>query len=173
MLASNSLGSRLLSILDKIQSLILISSTIIILILLGLSIVFRYILRINMFGLEELVQMAGFYLYFVGAGYSVRLGYEIKADMVDLFLTNQRKKDIVHMLAHLISIVLAFMFLYWGFSMILWGIEVNPKTPGYHLPILISYVGVELGFLFVFINTILNAYKFCFSRKNTEGICSL
>lgn len=164
---------RFLNYIDSIQKFLLIISTAIVLFLLGMSVIYRYVMRINMYGLEELVQIAGYYLYFIGAGYSVRLGYDIKADLVDVFPICQKIKDYIHAFANISSIVLAFLFVYWGYSMVSWGMKVKPVTPGLRFPIMISYIGVEMGFVFGFIYTIINAVKFCKSVINNfnEGEC--
>ena len=159
-MAKTSFGYKFIDTLDIIQKVVLILSTSVVLVLLGTSIICRYILHVNMYGLEELVQMAGYYLYFMGAGFSVRLGYEIKADMVDIFPVRQKVKGYIHAAANVISVILAFLFVYWGFLMIEWGVEVNPVTPGLRLPVMISYIGVEAGFVFGFTYTLINAYKF-------------
>ena len=111
------------------------------------GVVFRYILRANFFGGEEIIVTVGFWLYFLGAMYGSLEKSHIKADMVNTLVKNKRVRDGVNLIAAMITCFVCIVFTIWGFEFLMWDIAMMPRTTALRIPLFIPRSAIFVGYV--------------------------
>ena len=111
------------------------------------SVVLRYCFKQNFYGSDEVIMLFAFWLYFMGAVYGSYENSHIKADLLNMYIKNLRKKDAVALVAQVLTIVVNTIVLIWAikfFNMELakWGLSTALK-----IPLVIPKSAIFFGFL--------------------------
>jgi len=141
--------SNLWGWLSKIQKLLMILSSIGIVLLLAVIVLLRYVIKEDIQGIEELLLLPAFYLYFIGASYASYENSHISADMSNDFIKNQRVRYIVNLLALLITFVSSVFFFVWSFNQFYWSYTTKGATSIWGIPLYIVYSSVLVSFVLI------------------------
>jgi TRAP-type C4-dicarboxylate transport system permease small subunit len=107
----------------------------------------RYLFEEDLFGAEELILLAAFWLYFLGASIGSYEKSHITADILSFLVKTQKAKAIIAVINSMLTSALFLYATYWGFNFFVWGIVKMPKTPILHLPIVYAQSSVFIGFV--------------------------
>lgn len=102
------------------------------------GIVFRSLLEVQVFGLEELVLMAAMWLYMLGAALASRERSHLSADFFQAFTDSEILHDIMRLIATAVSVMMAIFFVSWSYSLFSWGFQKGQVTPVFGIPQYIS-----------------------------------
>lgn len=130
-----------------IQKVILVLASLSIIIGISTQVFFRYILEINLFGMEEIIVIFAFWLYFIGASYGTYERSHISADIVTVYIRNQRLKNLIRVIISLITLLLCLLFTYWAIDFFMWGIEQGARSTSLHIPMTIPQSSIFVGFI--------------------------
>lgn len=135
----------LLSIINVLDSIIgaalrpvIIIASLFIAFTLTIGIVCRSILHVPVFGLEELILLSVMWLYMLGAVLASRERTHLSADFFQTFCKNELVVKWVHLLANVISLAMAILFISWAYSLASWGFEKGQVTPVFGIPMYLS-----------------------------------
>lgn len=134
------------SLLLKIQRLILVATNIIVITILGVVIIARYILKVNVLGYDELTLIGAFWMYFIGSAYASYEETHITADILSQFVSH-RKKQILAIFSKIVQVLLGFPMIYLSYELLLWDVEMNPSTIDWGIPYLIPQSAIFCGFV--------------------------
>ncbi len=140
--AKNSLLWR--SILGLQRVLLVITSLFVVLIMCA-EVVLRYVFKSDLFGIEEIVVIAAFWLYFMGSSYGVFEKSHVKADIIPQML-KPRARAFLSVLVNFTVSALCILFTVWAVEMVQYSITWMPRTTGLRIPIFISQSSVLLGY---------------------------
>lgn len=143
----------------KIQRFIMFASSILIVIGLSLTVVFRYILKMDLFGMEDLLIIPVFCLYFFGATYGSYENSHISADILDTYVKNEKILLIIRTFTNIISIVASGIFSFWAFQYFLWSYDKMESTSGWHIPLFIPHGIVMIGFILMTMYMLIHLYN--------------
>lgn len=136
-----------MNILVKVQKGIMIISSLVILMGLFLSVCFRYVLEMDLFGIEELLLIPIFLLYFIGAAQGSYEKSHITADIVDSYIKNQKIKAWNRMVTSLVTLIVCLIITFWNTQYLVWSFHNGGNTAGYQIPLYIPHGTVLIGFL--------------------------
>lgn len=88
---------------DAIQKWVLVFTGIIVFVLTIATVFLRYVLTMNVLGLDEIILLVIFWQYFIGAAQGSREDSQIKADMVSTVVKNKTVVAWCHLLARIIE----------------------------------------------------------------------
>ncbi|MFC4350385.1 TRAP transporter small permease [Fodinicurvata halophila] len=145
-----------MSVLRKTDSIVLrIQATIVVLanlfVLFGVSAIAfqRYVFGGSLYGMDELIVIAAFWMYFIGAAYATRYHRHISADIISVYLRGRRIGDLVQLLSSVITLGLSGLFTYWAWEMFSWSLAKGGETPVFGIPNLVLHTSILLGFIFM------------------------
>ncbi|MGM8364495.1 TRAP transporter small permease [Virgibacillus sp. W0181] len=130
-----------------IEKIILITSSIFIVAGLGATIVLRYFLGINLFGLMEIIGVISPWLYFIGASYAANTKTHVKTDIIGIYVKNKKIQAWIQSIIILITIVLSAIMTFWGMQLVIWSYTSNVFTSVWHISKSIPYGAMAIGFL--------------------------
>lgn len=123
----------------------LLSSVFIVIAICGI-VAMRYIFSIDLYGIEEIIMMVSFWLYFLGSSMGSCEKSQISADILSTYITNQKAKRIMGLVTSLVTTTVCLLVTGWSFKFILWSMKMSPKTPVFRFPVLIPQSAILVGF---------------------------
>ena len=137
---------KLFKFLHLTEQAILVASSTFCFIGICIAVFLRYFLRKDLFGLEELLMIAGFWLYFIGGAYGSYTRTQITADLVDFLVKNKRVAGVIRAISLVFSIAMS-AFLFWlCIGMMRFGISAKAHTPVFNLPMVMAHLPLVAGF---------------------------
>lgn len=109
--------------------------------------VMRYLLDMDLFGIEEWILLASFILYFMGAAQGSFERSHICADFLEKTMAHRGWLSAYFLLQRGIELFINYVFMYWGYLMLSWSITRWPITPVWRLPFALPQSFIVLGFV--------------------------
>jgi TRAP-type C4-dicarboxylate transport system permease small subunit len=129
--------------LDWIQQLVVITTSVAIVVLVVVQVTLRYFFRMPLFGVEELACLFGFWLYFTGAANGSRERTHIKADLLEVFLKNDKRTlNLAKSVVAFITFFLAAVFVQWSFNYFQWSLKSWERSPSLSIPMIYAQVSL-------------------------------
>lgn len=141
-------------ILENTQKIILFISSSLIVIGLALTVIMRYFLQTDLFGLEELLVFPAFWLYFIGASYGSFKNYHITVDLMDTYLNNKWMLIIIRSITTLITLIVLTIMTYWALQHFVWVYNSESKSSVWKIPNYFSHGSILIGFFLMLIYSI-------------------
>jgi len=129
----------------KIENAAVIVSCIAMISLVFLTVLIRYIFRTGFQGMEELVMLFAFVIYFIGGALGTYHETQITADMMSLFVKKPRKMAFIKFIQNLIDAVLIGICAIYSTQQMLFMYEIGGRSTGLKMPIWINYTIVLAG----------------------------
>lgn len=135
------------------------------------SVIMRYVLKINFGGLEELVVMVAFWVYFMGGVYGSYEGSHISADIISIFIKDERKHVWLQFFRSIITAIILFVASYCAWELVSYTLSTGAKTSVLKLPMIATYIPVALGIWMMNFYTVVHAILYgrqLFKKDNKE-----
>jgi len=133
----------------KLQRAVLIGCSVFITVLVFSGVLMRYVFHYPGMEVEEIATLVAFWLYFVGAIYGAYERSHIKTELIHLVLKKPRHYAVAKCAASLITLVLAGIMSYWGYTFFVWGIERWARSPVLRLPMVYAQSSIFVGAVFM------------------------
>lgn len=153
----------------KLQEYILIISSVTICMLIFTAAFARYILKVDFYGSEEIIMLAAFWLYFIGSSLAEREDSHINADMVGVFIKNEKIKKIISILKYCISLAISITVTYWSYEYILRSLTLHPTTPVLKMPLIYTQIPVLISFILMDIYLFSHIIRVISNKNKTAG----
>ena len=128
------------------QRLVMFVTSICVLFLIASAAFMRYFLQKDFYGMEDIVLIMAFWMYFMGGAYASYEKSHISAEVVSAYVKNEQNKRILRLIASGVTAVLSWIFSYWGFLLVLWALESPKTTVMLHIPVIVPQTAIILGF---------------------------
>lgn len=129
----------------KLERAIMIFSCLAITGLVFISVIMRYILKVNYVGLEEITIMAAFWVYFIGAAYCSYDESHISADLLTHFIPEGSFKRYFMAVRSAVTAFLFIMATNYSFDLIQYAINSNTRTISLKMPLQYMYISICTG----------------------------
>lgn len=134
-------------LLIKFQQFMLIVCSLFVVASIGMTVLLRYVFKTDLYGLEEIVVIFAFWLYFMGGSYCSYTRTHITADMISVYLPEGKLKATVTAFTSATTFALSLLFSYWGYDFFMFGVKMSARTPVWRIPQVVSYTAVFLGMI--------------------------
>ena len=109
------------------------------------QVVSRYIFKVPIMGLEELLVYPAIWLYFIGSANASREDTQIKANVLDVFLKSPRSILKIRVIADVLSLLVALWLAWWAWLYFLYALRVWKDSPTLYVPMFYAEAFVFLG----------------------------
>ncbi len=141
------------------ERFVIILCAVAVIVLIGTGVVCRYILHINFTSKDELLVIFALWLYFVGGMEGGNyLDNHIKADVMSVFVHNEKAERILNVIVKLISLAVSILLAVWAWQYFQLCLRLGGDTRVLHLPMLCSRGALVVGYM---IPVIYNVYHMC------------
>ena len=129
---------RIDAVLVRIIHPILIVIGLAVALMLAIGIFARALLGAPVFGLEEIMLLCVMWFYMLGVSLASRERSHLSADFVRVMSSNPKVRRAADIVATLISLSVAIMFVTWSYDLFAWGVEKGQSTPVFAIPWAVS-----------------------------------
>ncbi|MBY4677204.1 TRAP transporter small permease [Marinobacterium arenosum] len=154
----------------RLQRLLAIAGTVFIVLGVSCGALFRYVLGVSFHGLEELLVIAAFWMYFMGASCASYEKKHITAEAFSIYCTWPLLRKLVACLAAAITFGLSALYTVWGWDFLTWSIEAGGETTRLQIPLAVGHSAVFVGFLLMsgyFLVDLISQFKSLISDSGT------
>lgn len=111
------------------------------------QVVTRYVFKIPVMGLEELLVFPAIWMYFIGSANASREDTQIKANVLDVFLKRKRSILTVRIIADVLSVLTAAWLTWYAWLYFLYALRVWKDSPTLYIPMFYAESFVFLGLM--------------------------
>ena len=133
------------SVKNFYQIAIFISGMIILLAMVA-TVLLRYVLKMNLFGMDEIILAFVFWFYFFGGVNGSREDSQIRADVATVLIRNKKGKWILRLITRLIEIVVLVFLVVLSIQLFITNCERMPATQGLKIPYIVPQFAIVVGF---------------------------
>ena len=153
-----------------LQRVLLVLTSLFVVLIMCLEVVLRYVFKSDLFGIEEIVVIAAFWLYFMGSSYGVFEKSHVKADIIPQLLKPGARALLGVIIDFTVS-ALCVLFTVWAVEMVRYSIIWMPRSTGLRIPTFISQSSILLGYAFMSMYSIIYFFEdlFSFLAMGREG----
>lgn len=138
--------------LDKTMSFIMIASSIILTLMIGVCVFVRYVLHSDIYGSDEIITLFALWLYWIGAAYGSLEDSHITADMLDLFVKNPKILWAKTIFVKGFTTITAAILAYWGVGKyLIFNIRNFGYTTALKIPTLLTTSAISVGLFLCFV----------------------
>ena len=154
-------------LLEIIMRVILIVTSILLVIIIGISVYMRYVMDSVFFGSDELLALLAIWLYWVGGAYGSYEHSHISADMTGLFIKNEKVLNIVRTVVKGVTVVITGVFAYWSiFEYFVNNITSSAVTTALRIPYWCSRSALTVGLVLMFLYSVYHFVRALHPRKD-------
>ena len=159
-------------LLLKAQNIILIFSTATIIVLMAIGVIMRYIFNGNFNGLEELILILGFWIYFFGGAVAYRDADHMEASMLHPLLKTEKRQAAYRIFKFAVELPIVVVVAKWSYEFIVWSLAYLPSTVVYNIPYVVAQMPIFLCYGLAVFYTAANLVKAiaAFRRCCVNGI---
>ena len=133
----------------SVMSTIGIISQAVVLLALFAEVIMRYILDMKLFGIEEIIMLVAYWLYFMGGAYASMVEGHIQADLINVYVKNEKVKGLLGLIAKLVETIATGGFAWYSWRYFLLGLQQNPTTSALGIPVVTMRLALGLGYSFM------------------------
>lgn len=123
------------------------------------SVVARVAFGRDLYGNEDFVLIAAFWLYMIGGAYGSYNNSHIKADIVAELMKDGLFKRLVTLGSALAEVAVTLVITFWGWQLVLWGLARGAKSISWKIPMFIPQGAIFIGFAVMFIYSLRRAWS--------------
>jgi len=109
--------------------------------------IMRYVLLIDFYGVEELILLCAFWLYFIGSALAARENSHLKADFIVSLMKTPKQKTVLAIVQHSVSFVICCYATLLTYRYVMFMTNLGPVTQALKLPMVWWQFPLFLGFL--------------------------
>ena len=151
--------------------------TILIVIVAGLEfiqVVTRYVFKIPVMGLEEVLIYFALWLYVLGSVNASREDTQITANVLDVFLKTERSKLTIRVIGDVLGLVVALWLTWWAWDYFRYALRVWKLSPTRYIPTFYAecslFIGLALMTIYGSAHFIRNVRRLLASPAEAQGV---
>lgn len=160
--------SNIEKILLRFERAIMLSVGLLLPAMITVGVIFRYILKTDLYAIEEFEVFLAIWFYFMGSAYASYKKQQITADILQAMVKSFATRKLVAIIASLIMVLVSIAFCYYSFDMMAYSWDKQPRTAVWKLPLVWEYLAVLLGFIIMTVYSIRDFVHACKRTPNDE-----
>lgn len=119
----------------------------IVVVIITASVVMRYVLKTDLYGLEEIEILLAMWIYFIGGSYGSYERSHITADIMNVIIKNPKILHGISIFVTAVSLAVSIFFAVWGIQY--WNLifMIGGNTPGLKIPLPLQRMPLTIGFV--------------------------
>jgi TRAP-type C4-dicarboxylate transport system permease small subunit len=139
-----------------------------------IQVVTRYVFKIPVMGLEEVLIYFALWLYVLGSVNASREDTQITANVLDVFLKTERSKLTIRVIGDVLGLVVALWLTWWAWDYFLYALRVWKLSPTRYIPTFYAecslFIGLALMTIYGSVHFIRNVRRLLASPAEAQGV---
>ena len=111
----------------------------------ALGAVMRYVFQKDVYGIEELLTMASFWMYFAGGAYAAKTRQHISADILAAYIKNSVSIYVLTLIQRTLTFLICLVYAWLGIRLFVWSFLEGGKTSLWQIPLYFGHAAVTFG----------------------------
>ncbi|WP_342471519.1 TRAP transporter small permease [Metasolibacillus sp. FSL H7-0170] len=137
------------------QKYLLITANVLVALGLFFTVILRYFLKIDLFGIDELLLIPIFLLYFIGGAQGSYEQNHIRADLLESYITSEKTLNALKLFNQFFVLIVGGIIIYWSLNYLIWSYGAGGRTPGWKIPLYIPHGTILIGFILMVFYTLI------------------
>jgi len=133
--------------MDRFQRIVLIVASLFVSTFIFVEVMLRYVFQKPIMGIEEILPLGAFWLYFIGASYGSFTRSHIKAEIIEVMVKNTRAVAVIRTIASFIAFGLGLYLCKWGYDFFIYGLTEGEFSATLFIPMVYSQSAVFFGLI--------------------------
>ena len=149
-------------LLDKVynvQNKLLVLLLSVVALMVFIQVLLRYFFRIQLFGIEELVNFPAMWLYFLGAANASLERSQLRAPIIDVIFKSPKSIKLFEIVQGLLSLILSVWFTYWAYQYTCYLVTSRRASPTLYIPLIFFDIAIIICFILMDIYLIVEINK--------------
>lgn len=138
---------KLIKAMNKVQTYALFITGIGIAIVFAIEVLFRYVLKINLMGYEEVIIVVAFWLYFMGGAQGSYERIHVRANILSNFISSEKIVAAIDFFVSTLNVILLVIVAVLSIFFINNSIEIGARSTIYRFPLTIGHMAVTVGYI--------------------------
>lgn len=131
--------------LTNLQKGVLIATSLFVAIFMFVEVMLRYVFEAPLMGIEEILPLGAFWLYFIGGSFASYTRTHVKAEVIEVMVPNRRAVDIIRVVAIAITFGVCIILCVWGFNFFMWSLIERRLSCTLFIPMIYAESAVFVG----------------------------
>ncbi len=155
-------------IMGKVQSVIISLLAVIIPLLITAQVILRYVLKMPLFGIEELMLFPIIWLYMLGGANASMERNHISCGILTLYIKKEKSIAIFNFIKALISVAISMWLTYWAFWYFTYSLKMWKLSDLLYLPMFFAESAIFIGLVLMVFYALVELYDMVFDLMDTE-----
>lgn len=155
-------------IMGKVQSVIISLLAVIIPLLITAQVILRYVLKMPLFGIEELMLFPIIWLYMLGGANASMERNHISCGILTLYIKKEKSIAIFNFMKALISVVISMWLTYWAFWYFSYSLKMWKLSDLLYLPMFFAESAIFIGLVLMVFYALVELYDMVLDLMDTE-----
>ncbi len=156
-------------IIERVFEYSLFSLMIVVTVLSVLQVIFRYVLKMPIKSIEELLMLPTIWLYFIGAVNATRKEEQVAARLLDSFCKTKRQLALLRCTVSGIAVPVSVWFTYHSYDLLKYSLRMRKRSTILRYPLIFVDVIPFICFLLITIFCIVETVRYFKIRINTSS----
>lgn len=149
-------------ILGKVQSVIISILAIVIPVLITIQVILRYVLKMPLMGIEELMLFPVIWLYMLGGANASMERNHISCGILTLYIKKEKSMALFNLVKSLISILISVWLTYWAFWYFSYSFRMWKLSDLLYLPMFFAESAIFTGLVLMVFYALIELYDMFF-----------
>ena len=136
---------------EKLVVVIMIASGTFVSCIVALGAVMRYVFMKDVFGIEELLTMVSFWMYFAGGVYASKVRRQISADILGAYIKHPSTIYVLTLVQRSLTFLICLVYAWLGIKLFAWSFMEGGKTTQWQIPLYVGHAAVTFGLIFMLV----------------------
>lgn len=134
-------------IVQRLISSTMILSGVMIVCLICMNVFFRYFLQQDIYGMEEIITLIAFWMYFLSGTYATLMDKQLTAQVIPMMIRNKSALATVDILASFLTMLICGIYSWWGIKFFNWSLAEAGTSSQLQIPRWVGQASVTFGLL--------------------------
>ena len=154
-------------IMGKVQSIIISLLTVVIPLLITAQVILRYVLKMPLMGIEELMLFPIIWLYMLGGANASMERNHISCGILTLYIKKEKSMSLFNLIKALISVVISLWLTYWAFWYFSYSLRMWKLSDLLYLPMFFAESSIFIGLVLMVFYALVELYDMIFDYMDT------
>ncbi len=164
--------SKIEAIALKFERAIMMSVGLLLPAMITVGVFFRYILKTDLYAIEEIEVFLAIWFYFMGAAYASYRESQITADILQVMIKSATARKALAISATALTFAICAVFTYWCIDMLTYAWAKTPRTAVWKIPLIAQHAAVFAGLVLMTVYALRDLVHACrrdFTKTGQEG----
>ena len=155
-------------VMGSVQSVIISILAIVIPLLITAQVILRYVLKMPLMGIEELMLFPIIWLYMLGGANASMERNHISCGILTLYIKKEKSMALFNLVKALISVVISIWLTYWAFWYFTYSLKMWKLSDLLYLPMFFAESSIFIGLVLMVFYALVEFYDMIFDFIETE-----